>query len=96
MLGETQDRDGLKFCSLCGMTCGIPMSDEQAKPIDTKTVAPYIQRLEQELAAINAPLHVHQAQKQILAGFWGALQKHGQPASPPPPVLPVKNEKKAK
>lgn len=77
--------------AICGYVRGIPMSDEQAKPIDTKTLAPYVNKLEQELAAINAPFHVHQAQKQILAGFWGAIQNHGKA---PLPVVPVKKKGK--
>lgn len=68
------------------------MSDEQTNKTADK-LAPLVNRLEQELAAINAPFHVHQAQKQILGGFWAAVKELDKPVGSPPPVVPVKKGK---
>ena len=69
------------------------MSDETKKQSTADKLAPLVNQLEAALAGINAPFHVHQAQKQILAGFWQQVQKLD---NPPPPVVPLSTGKKSR
>jgi hypothetical protein len=56
---------------------------------EKQALAPYVNALEQRLSAINAPFHVHIAQKEALKAFWDGL---GTPA----PQLPLNGQETAK
>lgn len=56
---------------------------------EKKTLAPHVNLLEQRLSSINAPFHVHLAQKEALKAFWDGL---GTPA----PQLPLNGQQQVK
>lgn len=56
---------------------------------EKKALAPHVNLLEQRLSSINAPFHVHLAQKEALKAFWDGL---GAPA----PQLPLNGQQQGK